>query len=95
MMAKKCDRCGKLHEFYRGSKEFKGAENANGILFIESWWIGSRRVSMNSNPCLGCGFNDPDFGCTCPSNEMWYACPLSPDPSPEDFMTEEEVKHGS
>ena len=38
---------------------------------------------MNSNPCLGCGFNDPDFGCTCPSNEMWYACPLSPDPSPE------------
>lgn len=35
MMAKKCDRCGKLHEFYRGSKDFKGAENANGILFID------------------------------------------------------------
>lgn len=35
MMAKKCDRCGKLHEFYRGSKEFKGAENVNGILFID------------------------------------------------------------
>ena len=33
MMAKKCDRCGKLHEFYRGSKEFKGGENRN--LFID------------------------------------------------------------
>ena len=30
-------------------------------------------------------YYDPDFGCTCPSSEMWYTCSLSPDPSPEDF----------
>lgn len=35
--------------------------------------------------CMMCDFNDPDFGCTCPSSEMWYTCSLSPDPSPEDF----------
>lgn len=27
--------------------------------------------------CTGCGFWDPDReGCTCPSYEMWYACPI-------------------
>lgn len=30
--------------------------------------------------CMMCDFNDPDFGCT---------CPLTPDPTPEDFMSEE------
>lgn len=29
---------------------------------------------------------DPSFDCTCPSSEMWYACPLSPDP-PKDAFT--------
>lgn len=43
---------------------------------------------MNENPCLDCGFYDSDFGCTCPSLDKWYACPLEPKPSPEDFMTE-------
>ena len=27
--AKKCDRCGKLHEHYDGVKEFKNSEKAN------------------------------------------------------------------
>lgn len=35
--------------------------------------------------CLTCGFYDPDFECTCPSYEMWYACLLSPEPAAEDF----------
>lgn len=35
--------------------------------------------------CLTCDFYDPDFECTCPSHEMWYACPLSPEPTREDF----------
>lgn len=46
---------------------------------------------MISKRCLMCDFYDPDYDCTCPSGEMWYACPLSPDPSPEDFMTEKEM----
>ena len=28
--AMKCDRCGKLHEHYDGSKQFKDTERANG-----------------------------------------------------------------
>lgn len=47
------------------------------------------------NECMMCDFNDPDFGCTCPSSEMWYACLLTPDPSPEDFMTEEGFSNGT
>lgn len=35
--------------------------------------------------CLICDFYDPDFECTCPSHEMWYARPLSPEPTREDF----------
>lgn len=46
---------------------------------------------MNNNPCLDCDFNDPDFGCICSSYEMWYVCPLSPELSLEDFLTEEEI----
>ena len=34
-MAKKCDRCGKLHEYYSGNTEFKNTERANGVLFID------------------------------------------------------------
>lgn len=26
--------------------------------------------------CLHCGWNDCDFGCTCPQNEEVYQCPL-------------------
>ena len=45
--------------------------------------------------CLNCGFFDSDFeGCTCPSQDRWYACPLEPEPKIEDFMTEETWKHG-
>lgn len=42
------------------------------------------------NSCYICGFWDSDFGCcTCPSYDMWYACPLEPEPMEEDFQ-----KHG-
>lgn len=34
-MAKKCDRCGKLHEYYAGNTEFKNSERANGVLLID------------------------------------------------------------
>lgn len=47
---------------------------------------------MIDKRCLSCGFYDPDFECTCPSLDRWYACPLEPEPKPEDFMTEEELK---
>lgn len=33
--AKKCDRCGKLHEHYDGAKEFKNSEKANGVILID------------------------------------------------------------
>lgn len=31
---------------------------------------------MKTNPCARCGFNDEDYGCTCPSYDKWYACPI-------------------
>lgn len=37
------------------------------------------------NPCLGYDCYDPDAGCTIPGAERWYACPLMPEPGPEDF----------
>ena len=33
--AKKCDRCGKLYEYYSGNKGFKHGERANGIILID------------------------------------------------------------
>lgn len=26
--------------------------------------------------CYTCGFNDEDYGCTCPHADKWYACPI-------------------
>lgn len=26
--------------------------------------------------CRRCGFNDEDYGCTCPPSDKWYACPI-------------------
>lgn len=46
--------------------------------------------------CRRCGFNDEDFGCTCPHSDKWYACPIE-NKKPEniqalkdcaDFLTE-------
>ena len=34
---------------------------------------------MRDDPCFGCGCNDPDFGCTMPSIDKCYACPLEAD----------------
>lgn len=28
------------------------------------------------NECYTCGFNDEDYGCTCPPYDKWYACPV-------------------
>ena len=38
--------------------------------------------------CLQCGFYDPDFVCTCPSSDLWYACPLSADPDLDRMLEE-------
>ena len=32
-----------------------------------------------TNPCFGCGCYDPDMGCTMPSVDKCYACPLESD----------------
>ena len=26
--------------------------------------------------CYKCGFNNEDYGCTCPHSDKWYACPI-------------------
>ena len=42
-------------------------------------------MKPNINPCLGYDCYDPDTGCMIPGIDRWYACPLRPDPGPEDF----------
>ncbi len=37
--------------------------------------------------CFTCGFYDEDYGCTCPSCDKWYACPIEQ----EDSMEEENT----
>ena len=32
-----------------------------------------------TNPCFGCGCYDADYGCSMPSVDKWYACPLEAD----------------
>ncbi len=31
---------------------------------------------MVDKECRKCGFNDEDYGCTCPHSDKWYACPI-------------------
>ena len=47
---------------------------------------GGNKVENVKNPCLICDFYDPDFECSCPPSEMWYACSMEPELSPEDFF---------
>ena len=35
MRARKCDRCDRFYEHYAGSMEFKNAEKANAVFFID------------------------------------------------------------
>lgn len=42
-------------------------------------------MKTNMNRCLGHGCYDPDLGCTIPSIDRWYACPLMPAPGSEVF----------
>lgn len=48
------------------------------------------------NPCFDCrcGWYDSDLGCTCPSLEKWYQCPLEPEPDWEEIMKEEKKTMG-
>ena len=39
-------------------------------------------------PCYHCGWYDSDWGCTCPGNELWYQCPLEPEPDWNKIMGE-------
>lgn len=48
---------------------------------------------MRHNPCLDCGFYDSDMGCTCPSMDKWYACPLEPEPDWNEILKEMEEKN--
>ena len=41
------------------------------------------------NECLRCGFNDEDYGCTCPHSDKWYACPIE-NKKPENIQALEE-----
>lgn len=39
--------------------------------------------------CERCGFYDHDYcACTCPSTDLWYACPLEPEPDWEEILKE-------
>lgn len=69
--AMKCDRCGKLYEYYAGYKEFKNSEKANGFLLIDrdadfSYW--SRRSYDLCQDCMRKLIkfikNDDDIGYT-------------------------------
>lgn len=41
------------------------------------------------NECTRCGFNDEDYGCTCPHYDKWYACPIEND-KPENVQALKE-----
>ena len=50
------------------------------------------RKPLDLDDCYHCLFWDSDYkGCTCPPVDewKWYACPLEPELTEEDFMTVE------
>jgi hypothetical protein len=65
MRARKCDRCGKLYEQYKGEKEFRNSEKANAIRFldfdIENDFHSRRTVDLCPD-CMGKLVRFIDFG---------------------------------
>ena len=54
-----------------------------------------KEVRAYENPCLlkyHCGWYDSDLGCTCPSLEHWYQCPMEPEPDWDAIMKEDEER---
>lgn len=49
-----------------------------------------QRCLKADDPCKAarCAWDDPDLGCTCSSLEMWYQCPLEPEPDWDAIMSE-------
>lgn len=45
---------------------------------------------LKDNPCweCHCSWWDSDMGCTCPGDELWYQCPLEPEPDWDKIMEE-------
>lgn len=39
--------------------------------------------------CYKCGFNDEDYGCTCPHSDKWYACSIE-NKKPENIQALQE-----
>ena len=48
-------------------------------------------MSREVNPCLSCNAYDSDFGCTMPSVDMWYACPIESETEENQKLLEEYV----
>ena len=54
-----------------------------------------RRKGLEADePCWAarCGWYDSDLGCTCSPLEMWYQCPLEPEPDWDAIMCERGYK---
>ncbi len=48
---------------------------------------------MKDWSCWACGFQDSDCeGCSCPSSDMWYACPIERDKPENKKQLEEYAK---
>ncbi len=53
-IAKKCDRCGKLHEYYAGYKEFKNSEKANAFVLMDRDLDNIYRTRKLYDLCIDC-----------------------------------------
>ena len=49
---------------------------------------------MEYSGCRSCDFYDSEFGYTCPSVDLWYACPYEPEPTLSDFDQEDWAYFG-
>lgn len=62
-----------------------------GVLSAPAFLVYMKGVFMDE--CLCCGFWDSDRGCcTCPSHDMWYACPIESEKPENIRMMKEYVK---
>lgn len=48
-------------------------------------------MTIEINPCLGCGAYDIDMGCTMPSIDMWFACPIESEKEENQKLLEEYI----
>ena len=81
------------YEFRPVMEHIEVYKNGQFVLSADTHKEARDEINKLENPCLfkyNCSWYDSDLGCTCPSHETWYQCPMQPEPNWEEIYGEDK-----